>query len=388
MAVEAKRSSIEEIEDLIRAAVPLIYVSSYEEERARWKLQEVATRRERELVTWSIVSGFKSRNNVLAADIKDPIGALDAIDKVEGNVMAVLMDFHPYLEDPVIRRRLRELAMSIAGQTKHRKHVILLSPVLKIPPELEKDLAVVDFDLPGVEEIDSIVVSTIDQAPAKAKENVRALKDKTARRRVVDAALGLTANEIRVVLSKSLVRKRDLDVQVVAGEKRNVIRKAGILEFYESDASIEDIGGLEALKDWLRKRQLAFTDEARAFGLPTPKGVLLIGVPGCLHGDTPIHDPVDGTVNTVKERYGQGVPFHVTARDQETGKPVVADALPPVAYSSSPMLRFTLSNGVTITVTPEHRFMDGEDEVTASEVAARLRRGEPVRLPTSSDSGL
>jgi len=281
MADKKRRPSAEEFEDLIRAAVPLIYLSSYEEERARWKLQEVATRRERELVTWSIVSGFKSRNNVLGADVKDPVAALDAIDKLEAHAIVCLMDFHPYLEDPVIRRRLRELSMSIAGQTKYRKHVVLMSPVLKIPPELEKDLAVVDFDLPDVEEIDGIVVSTIDQAPAKARENVKGLKDKVARRRVVDAALGLTANEIRVVLSKSLVRTRDLDVGVISGEKRHIIRKSGILEFYDTDARIEDIGGLEALKDWLRKRQMAFTDDARKFGLPAPKGILLIGVPGC-----------------------------------------------------------------------------------------------------------
>jgi len=110
---------------------------------------------------------------------------------------------------------------------------------------------------------------------------MRVHQDEGHRERVVEAALGLTADEATNVFAKSLVRSKDLDIDTILGEKKHIIRKSGILEFYESDASLGDVGGLDVLKDWLSKRQLAFSQKARDFGLPLPKGILMIGVPGC-----------------------------------------------------------------------------------------------------------
>jgi len=123
--------------------------------------------------------------------------------------------------------------------------------------------------------------STLENVPIKDRANVKLLKDPDLKERVVEAALGLTANEIRSVLSKSLVRTRDFDIDTVLAEKKHIIRKSGILEFFESHEDWNDVGGLEILKDWLRKRQLAFSHRARDFGLPIPRGILLLGVPGC-----------------------------------------------------------------------------------------------------------
>ncbi|HOI09689.1 MAG TPA: AAA family ATPase, partial [Myxococcota bacterium] len=273
--------SSQEIEDLIKAAYPLIYVVSPEEERVEDLLRDIGRRRGRRVVLWSVTEGFREEANTLSRDVRDPVKALENVDGYEDHAIFVMRDFHPYLTDPTIVRRLRDLCKSFARTSRHKKHLILLSPVFKAPMELEKDMAVVDFDLPEPGEINRILDGILDSVPSGARADIAMLHAPDRRQNVVDAALGLTANEIRCVLSKSLVRKRDFDIATILAEKKHIIRKSGILEFFETDTRWSDVGGLDVLKDWLNKRHLAFTDPARAFGLPIPRGILLIGVPGC-----------------------------------------------------------------------------------------------------------
>jgi len=299
-----KVRSVQEIYDLIKALYPLIYVVSPEEERVERAIYEICDDRGRRFVVWSITEGFsdkeysdgkrlfvekkretgvKGQKQPLAKDVKDPTKALEVIDKHEEDAVFVLRDFHPYLTDPVIVRKLRDMCknFSVYGASKFKKHIILLSPIFKAPLELEKDMAVVDFELPGREEIQLFLEETIGKVPMKDWVHIKTMKDPQERERVIEAARGLTGNEIRSVFLKSLVRTRDLDIETILSEKKHIIRKSGILEFFESSEQWEDIGGLEVLKDWLRKRERAFSQEARDFGLPVPKGILLIGVPGC-----------------------------------------------------------------------------------------------------------
>jgi SpoVK/Ycf46/Vps4 family AAA+-type ATPase len=273
--------SSQEIEDLIKAAYPLIYVVSPEEERVEDLLRDIGRRRGRRVVVWSVTEGFREEANTLSRDVRDPVKALENVDGYEDHAIFVMRDFHPYLTDPTIVRRLRDLCKSFARTSRHKKHLILLSPVFKAPMELEKDMAVVDFDLPEPGEINRILDGILDSVSAGARTDIAMLREPDRRQSVVDASLGLTANEIRCVLSKSLVRKRDFDIATILAEKKHIIRKSGILEFFETDTQWGDVGGLDILKDWLNKRHLAFTDPAREFGLPIPRGILLIGVPGC-----------------------------------------------------------------------------------------------------------
>jgi ATP-dependent 26S proteasome regulatory subunit len=330
-----KVRSVQEIYDLIKALYPLIYVVSPEEDRVERAIYEICEDRGRRFVVWSITEGFcdkeytdgkrmfvpKTREQPvreqkqplptdpkhpgsgftdamslmasvlstsdykqpLAQCMSDPVKALEVIDKHKEDAVFVLRDFHPYLTDPVIVRKLRDMCknFSVYGASKFKKHIILLSPIFKAPLELEKDMAVVDFELPGREEIQSFLEETLGKVPMKDMVHIKTIKDPQEKERVIEAARGLTGNEIRSVFLKSLVRTRDLDIETILAEKKHIIRKSGILEFFESSEQWDDIGGLEVLKDWLKKRQLAFSKKARDFGLPIPKGILLIGVPGC-----------------------------------------------------------------------------------------------------------
>ncbi|HEX2574609.1 MAG TPA: AAA family ATPase [Polyangia bacterium] len=271
--------SAREVEDLIKARYPLLYIVSSEEARVEEALRELAVRRMMNLAAWSITRGFVQLAGTLkGGDAKDPIKALDYVAAQESKGIFVLRDFHAFVGDPTVVRKLRDLAHDHKKSSKQYT-VVLLSPVTKIPQELEKELAIIDFDLPSREEIDRVVGSALDKMPTACTPGIAATA--AGREQVVDAALGLTAIEAENVIAKSLVRKRTLDVPTILGEKKHIIRKSGILEYYEAEERLEAIGGLEMLKRWLTKRRYAFTSQARDFGLPLPRGILLIGVPGC-----------------------------------------------------------------------------------------------------------
>ncbi|MCK5219164.1 AAA family ATPase [bacterium] len=266
--------SLQEISYLIRARYPIIYIVSSEEERVIQGLQLLGQDRGKALLRWTITQGMFNENTKETSDIRDPLQILDAVTASSEQALFVLQDFHPYLTDPTIVRKLRDIGHTLKSSYKT---LVLLSPVVKIPLELEKTLAIVPYDLPKALEIKTIVVNILSSL---GKQNIP-LPAEAEKNRIVEAALGLTAEEAENVFAKSLVRSGRIDMKVVIAEKEQIIRKSGILEFYPAQEKLGDIGGLEYLKLWLKKRSLAFSQKARDFGLPYPKGILLTGIPGC-----------------------------------------------------------------------------------------------------------
>ena len=270
-------SSVDEVADLVRARYPLIYIVSHEESRVEKALRKLCIEREMRLEVWSITEGMRViANGSGDRDIKDPLKALEHVNRAEGRALYVLRDFHPFTKDPSVVRRLRDLASSLR---RTQKSLLWLSPVQKIPPELEKSVsAIVYWDLPTRGEIEGIARSLVPQAPAATQQQVAG--DAGFLEKVVESALGLTEVEAENVFAKSMVRTKTFDIKTILDEKKQIIRKSGMLEYYEASEEVSDIGGLDALTGWLAKRRHAFGQKARDFGLPVPKGILLIGVPG------------------------------------------------------------------------------------------------------------
>ena len=275
-----------EIETLIRARYPLIQIVSWEEERVLKCLESVAGGLQKQLWQWSINNGlgvyrsFQQTAVEGAKGTKDPLVALKEIRSTgQQPTIFVLKDFHPYMKEATVARALRDLTVSLRSTYST---VILLSPNVTRPPELEKDLTVVDFPLPEREDL----VAFFDSLEAELKENPSLSFDNNdeTRQRLIESALGLTMNEVENVFAKILVQRGQLTQQEVPDvyhEKKQIIRKTGILQYLEPQESIEWVGGLKSLKDWLRKRRRAFHPKARRFGLPIPKGVIFLGVQGC-----------------------------------------------------------------------------------------------------------
>lgn len=286
-AVQAAQRQMSELEVLIRARYPLIYVISWEEERVVKHAAAIAQRLGKGVFEWSVTTGLVPTGTSIQSQkhrdtaTQDPLVALDEVIEHVDPALYVFKDFHPFLrgQNMSVVRRLREVSASMQNTYKT---IILVSPMFEMPPELEKDITVIDFDLPKVKDFAVLLKRIIDEVKENPKLNVNI--NRSAAEQIIHALLGLTLTEAENVLAKTLVRQRGLSeksIQIINGEKEQIIRKSGLLEYYSSAETLESVGGLDALKGWLLKRSVAFTDEAREFGLPAPKGVLLLGVQGC-----------------------------------------------------------------------------------------------------------
>ena len=276
-----------ELETLIRARYPILYVVSAEEARVQQVVISIAQRRQKKAFEWSYSTGIvpagtsiqsqKHRN----APTKDPLVALDqVIDHVEP-ALFIFKDFHPFLtkNNFAVIRKLKEIALQLKNSFKT---IILVSPVLEIPAELEKEMTMLNFPLPTRDDLAELLEKIIEDV--KQFKQVKIDLEEAGRERLLQAALGLTLGEAENVFAKIIVKDERLsgdDVNEVFAEKQQIIRKSGLLEYCATHETFSNVGGMAVLKEWLQKRALAFTDEARAFGLPAPKGVLILGVQGC-----------------------------------------------------------------------------------------------------------
>ncbi|MHA1684244.1 MAG: AAA family ATPase [Promethearchaeota archaeon] len=273
------KNELQEIEILIRARYPLLYIISSEEFRVLEKLGS-ALGTDREVFVWSFTKGFRKLDELEKTHDAtcDPVQALAFIMNSEKDGLFVLCDFHHFMIDqnPEILRFMREMTQELK---KSRKNCVILAPYLKIPNDLEKEITVIDFPTPNRTEIEKIFKNIYNNVKHQPKLNIQLTADSVEN--IVKALMGLTQNEIENVLLKSLVATHTFSVPIIIGEKEQIIKKTGILEYFFPDEDLSQVGGLQILKDWMRKRKLAFTDRAREFGLPTPKGLLLLGIQGC-----------------------------------------------------------------------------------------------------------
>ena len=272
----------EEIDVLVRARYSLVYVVSWEEARVIERLKEMAERRQKKLFLWSITRGiFRLEDEPSKIDeaTRDPQNALTYVEKYPDPALFVFLDFHSYLNDQTVVRKTRDL---IGNLKDTYETLIILSPVLTVPIELEKEFVVIDYDLPRYAEMDSLLESII-QVVAKNPE-VKIDLTQEAREKLVKASLGLTRSEAENAFARAIVIDKRLsidDIDRILDEKKQAVRKSKLLEYYESREEFTNVGGMDYLKDWLSKRGAAFTRKAEEFGLPQPKGIMLLGVQGC-----------------------------------------------------------------------------------------------------------
>jgi AAA+ superfamily predicted ATPase len=270
----------EELELMIRSRYPIIYLITWEEMRVKRFIQNISSSLKKQLYSWSISSGMES-NGRTVDETKTAETALDFIEKSSDNAIFILKDFHPFLKEEMTLaiRRLRDLSVRLK---RSYKTIIIISPILTIPPELEKEISVLDFPLPPLTELSDLLKAMLRSVETSRKVVINATPD--ILERAVKAALGLTENEAENVFAKALVSSASFDekdIPLIIAEKKQIIRKTGLLEYFDLTETIKDVGGLENLKKWLGERSYAFSERAREYGLPQPKGLLLLGVQGC-----------------------------------------------------------------------------------------------------------
>ncbi len=277
------------LSDLLRARFPYIYIATYEEERAVKFIKEIVTNKlqikvPREVFIWTQAAGLKTEERNIS-NISSPLKLIEYIEKYEKDSLFILYDFHVFFgnkqrpADNTVIRALRDL-IPVLKTNSVRKNIIFISPELIIPDSLQKDIAIFDFPLPSMEEI-KIRLNKMINANKKIDTSSLTEEDKD---KLCKAALGLTMQEAENAFALAMVQGNDLsvkDINIILSEKMQVIRKTGMLEYVQSNLGIDDIGGLDNLKKWLVKRSDSWSERAKKYCIPAPKGVLITGIPGC-----------------------------------------------------------------------------------------------------------
>ncbi len=276
--LEPQAELVTALDLMIRARYPIIYLVAPEEEPAEELLIRVSDRSDppRQLLLWDLVRGWEDT----AEDRGSVMGALGRIVRSapEADTVFIMRDLHVILKNAANEKNapiVRELKNLSRELKRSRKVLVILSHTAEIPADLSEEITVVDIPLPSTSEISQLI--DIYVAPEKLK------LQSLAREQLIKACQGLSRERIRRVLAKALAAKQEVneaDIDLVLEEKKQAIRQTGILEFFTARETLKSVGGLDHLKQWVRVRQEAFTEEARRYGLPNPKGILLVGIQG------------------------------------------------------------------------------------------------------------
>ncbi len=266
-------STLEELRLLVQARYPFIYLVSFEEERVVRALRWLTGAQEERLSIWTVTKGFETVDGEGVGESCEPMEALEFIRVHEPQHLFLLKDFHPFLEDPSVTRKLRDLVPVLE---RDQKTIFFLSPHPVIPPDLEKDFVTVEIPLPSPPEVSKLLGTLVKSQGLEVHPDLY--------EKIVKASLGLTEKEIKKVYTKLLISGKqftDEGLEALIEEKRRILRKSQFLEYMDLTDRIADIGGLGQLKQWLIERGASFSERARQFGLPPPKGLFLLGVQGC-----------------------------------------------------------------------------------------------------------
>ncbi len=256
----------------IRSGHAGLYLISHEETRVEAELKGVAEKLKRPLYAWSATRGLVNTADGSGGGANDPMEAIEAVNSLPEDALVLLADFHLFLQDsnPVLIRAIKDAL--VTSKAKGRV-LIVLGCRQVLPPELEREFVLLDYSLPGKEQLGVV----LDGICTSAKLKTPAGDD---RDQILDSATGLTCTEAENAYALSVIESKKVDAGVVAREKASTVKKNGMLEVVTVKETLDDIGGLDVLKDWLLKRKDAFSQRAREYGLPSPKGLLIVGIPG------------------------------------------------------------------------------------------------------------
>ena len=264
---------------LVNSNHPIVYLETWEEGRAEEILRLVAGDLGIPLYVWAVTTGLARAGGAPIYNTQEPAQVLSAIDGIRAEALFLLKDFHKYLEQDVIVRKLRDLAQNFR---RARRAVIISAPVVKIPTELEKDTALFSLGLPTEAELTQLVGLTLEELVERYR-----IKNQLGRERFPELASslrGLTREEARRVLQQAILENGRLDLGTfdrIREAKAKLVKDQGVIEFLKVEDGLGSVGGLARLKAWLEKRRGLLTAEAARYGLEPPKGILIFGVQGC-----------------------------------------------------------------------------------------------------------
>lgn len=266
----------------IKARYPVIWCTSFEERRVVRVIAEIAKeQKDKRLVVWTATKGFvegDKETQPTAADLTEAFKTVVDDAKAKGRTLYLFKDLHRFMgpANPTVYRQVRDAAEDIKGSFCT---IIVLSPVLEYPKELEKVVTVLDVPYPTPAEL-RIVMERVVVSAQKVTENI-AMPENGEAEVIMRSAAGLTEDEFENICAKSLQIHRKIDPAAIVMEKESTIRKSGLVDFYQTVEGLDNVGGLDNLKEWIIRRSKAFSLKAIQFGLRPPRGIFIAGVTGC-----------------------------------------------------------------------------------------------------------
>ncbi|MBN2694460.1 AAA family ATPase [bacterium] len=266
----------------IEAGAPVLQVVTYEWERLYGFSIKLSKKLNISVYVWSSSLklkkwNFSTNSFTEDSDLSDPLDILGWFYNLEEQSILILEDFHPYIKETnsEVIRWIREIAKPKSNNRS--KTLIIQTPFLINVREFDKEIPILEIPLPGEKQLLTIfdrVTKDIDEKTINDNE----------KRDIIQATLGMSVMEAELCFKKIIAEKKRLtktEISLIITEKEQIIKKGGVLEYFHPTGNFNEVGGMELLKDWLSKRGRAFSTDAKDFGLTAPKGVLLLGVPGC-----------------------------------------------------------------------------------------------------------
>jgi SpoVK/Ycf46/Vps4 family AAA+-type ATPase len=260
---------------LLKARYPIIYINTIEEDRVEYVIRKhIKANLNRSIYSWDFVDGYTNNPNNEGFAKRNPLQALELIERLTSETPALflLKDFNRFLTDISISRKLKNVSRILKLQPKT---IIIIGSEFQIPKELQDLITVLQFNLPFESEINQELTRLVTSLNLKI--------DQQLFESLTRACQGLSLERIRRVLSKIIATHKTIDeksIDVLLSEKKQIIRQTEILEYWSVKERIDDIGGVDKLKEWLKKRKTSFGLKASNYGLPTPRGLLLVGIQG------------------------------------------------------------------------------------------------------------
>lgn len=290
----------EKFRNYLRASYPLLWIKTHEEQRVTQEILNSLkdTKSPVTIYSWDakkLLSKFnRTANNNKGGweEVKQgEYSLMNVIDNVkklgaQGERCVILLkDFHHYIEAP---GQIRPIRNAIEDLKYRGNMLVFVSPIIKIPVELEKEIQILEFNLPDATQLEGILMSVQNavrkNAGTEASRKGEAEAPADVKTAAIEASKGLTFSEAHDAFALAIVENQGFNnnfVLSVFDEKVKQVKRHGLLNYIRPDQTFNDIGGLDGLKKWIRMRAKAYTQEARDYKLPYPKGALLAGVPGC-----------------------------------------------------------------------------------------------------------
>lgn len=265
----------DELTLLLKARYPIIYINTIEEDRVEYIIRKyIKTSLNRSIYSWDFIDGYTNNPNNEGFAKRNPVQALELVERLTAQTPALflLKDFNRFLTDVSISRKLKNISRILKLQPKT---IIIIGSELNIPKELYDLITILQFQLPAESEINYELKRLIKSLNIEIDQQI--LESLTR------ACQGLSLERIRRVLSKIIATYKTIDensIKLLLNEKKQIISQTEILEYWSVDETISKIGGVDSLKNWLKKRQTSFGVQASTYGLPTPRGLLLVGIQG------------------------------------------------------------------------------------------------------------